>query len=85
MHGFSSPCAATERFWKAARKPANGPASVWKPCGKVTVLPLDAGVFSAELEAITADYEESGGDYVENRQASAEILAQASRVEWIDG
>lgn len=53
--------------------------------GKVTVLPLDAGVFSAELEAITADYEESGGDYVENRQASAEILAQASRVEWIDG
>ena len=49
------------------------------------MLPLDAGVFSAELEAITADYEESGGDYVENRQASAEILAQASRVEWIDG
>ena len=38
----------------------------------------------ADLEKITADYEESPDPYVENRAASEELLAQACRMEWIE-
>lgn len=41
-------------------------------------------LLSADLEAVTAAYESSCFTYVENKEASDEILAQARRVEWIE-
>lgn len=39
---------------------------------------------AAELEAVTAEYESTSWAYVENKEASDEILENACRVEWID-
>ena len=39
---------------------------------------------SKDLEVIAADYESSPSVYVENKEASDEMLAQACRVEWIE-
>lgn len=39
---------------------------------------------AAELEAVTVEYEASYLTYVENKEASDEILENACRVEWID-
>lgn len=38
----------------------------------------------ADLEAVTTTYESSYFIYVENKEASDEMLAQASRVEWVE-
>ena len=43
-----------------------------------------ARLIEEDLESITADYEASPGTYVENREASREMLAEACRVEWIE-
>lgn len=39
---------------------------------------------SEDLEVVAADYESSHSVYVENKEASDEMLAQACRVEWIE-
>lgn len=41
-------------------------------------------LLSADLEAVTATYESNYFTYVENKEASDEMLAQACRVEWIE-
>ncbi len=42
------------------------------------------GMLATELKTVTDDYEASPLTYVENKEASTEILAKACRVEWID-
>ena len=51
---------------------------------KLTVSDAYARLIEEDLESITADYEASPGTYVENREASREMLAEACRVEWIE-
>lgn len=55
--------------------------------GKNTMLMISdtyRNLLSADLEAATASYESNYSTYVENKQASDEILAQACRVEWLE-
>ena len=47
---------------------------------KLTVSDAYARLIEEDLESITADYEASPGTYVENREASREMLAEACRV-----
>ena len=41
-------------------------------------------VLTLDLKEVTVEYEASAQTYVENKEASNEILANACRVEWID-
>ncbi len=51
---------------------------------KLVVSDTYKSLLAADLEVVTEEYEASCMNYVENKEASDEILSKACRVEWID-